>query len=279
MIIWLNIQSTTEINSLKERREQTKSQKYFENLPIRAKAVYIYDVSENKQIYALNAHLALPLASITKVMTALCALDNLNHNALIMIPPSILGINGDASLQSGSFWKVSDLVSYTLVKSSNDGAVALGKALGGRREVVRCMNKQAEDLGLLDTRFINEIGLDEAGGAGAYGSAEDVAELLSIATKKYNEIFESTKYESYDIRGQNGTLEATNTNKVQGQIVGMKSSKTGLTDLAGGNLVFEMDAGLNHIITIAILGSTEEGRFKDAIILSNAVINFLGKTK
>jgi D-alanyl-D-alanine carboxypeptidase len=166
-----------------------------------------------------------------------------------------------------------------LVKSSNDAAVALGKAIGGQESMVSCMNRTAEEMELFDTRFDNESGLDIGSKPGAYGSAEDATQLLLKAANAYPDIFGSTRYESYNVYDGDTVYEAPNTNKVQSMIVGMKASKTGLTDLAGGNLVFEMDAGLGHSVMIAILGSSEDGRFEDALTLSQAVINYLGKTK
>lgn len=246
----------------------------FDSLEIKARSVYVFDTETNKQIYGINENVPLPLASITKIMTALCALDNLEHKRIITIASSTLEIYGDRELKVGDRWQVDDLASYMLVKSSNDAALTLSQAMGGSSVMLSCMNRSAEELGLFETKFYNETGLDIDTGPGAYGSAEDAASMLEYATRAYPEIFGRTRYQSYNIDVQNGSIQvATNTNRAQNQIVGMEASKTGLTDLAGGNLVFEMNVGLSHRVVVAILGSTEEGRFEDALQISQAVIN------
>lgn len=258
---------------------------HFDDREVVAKSVYVYDTETGRMIYGRNEHLPLPLASITKLMTAICALDHLDQDSTIVISPSDLSSYGDTNLVPGDIWRAKDLVSYMLIRSSNDAAINLAKAVGGRDKMLSCMNAKAEDLSLLETRFYNETGLDitDNGGrprAGAYGSAEDAATLLHYAMSKYPEIFGVTRYQSYNVGVLHGAeLVATNTNKVQGEIIGIEASKTGLTDLAGGNLVFEMNAGLSHRIVIAILGSTEDGRFDDARRLSRASIDYLGNFK
>lgn len=256
------------------------AREYFDALPIQANAVYVYDAETDRVIYGRNEHLPLPLASITKIMTALCALDNLDREGVITIATSTLETYGDPQLKIGDTWRVDDLVSYMLVKSSNDAAMTLSQALGGSSFMVTCMNKRAEGLGLFETKFYNETGLDIDTEPGAYGSAEDAAMLLWHAVKLYPDIFGRTRYQSYNIETLGGSIQiATNTNRVQDQIIGMEASKTGLTDLAGGNLVFEMNVGLSHKIVVAILGSTGDGRFEDALLLSRTALDYLGNLR
>jgi D-alanyl-D-alanine carboxypeptidase len=260
------------------RSEESKAAGYFKDLRLEAKAVYVFDADKGAKLYGKDENAPLPLASVTKIATALCALRNLDQNGYVTIPPSVLGDDGDPDLKAGESMRVRDLVSYTLVKSSNDGAMALASALGGVDTTVECMNRIAEEEGLFDTEYRNVTGLDIAGSAGAYGSALDSTKMLLVAMREYPAVFGTTRYESYNVQGET-EHEAVNTNKAQGEIVGMQSSKTGLTDIAGGNLVFIMNAGLGHTVVVAILGSTEEGRFKDAILLSEAVIHYLGTSQ
>ncbi len=266
------------VNKERTSAEEERAGKYFRDLKLEAKAVYVYDAARQVKLYGKNENAPLPLASVTKVTTALCALRNLNQDGFVIIPPSVLGDDGDADLTAGEAMRTRDLVSYTLVKSSNDGAMALANALGGEAKTVACMNRVAEEEGLFDTEYQNVTGLDIGRRAGAYGSAEDAAKMLFIAMKEYPAIFGTTRYESYNVQGET-VHEAVNTNKAQSMIVGIQSSKTGLTDIAGGNLAFAMNAGLGHTVVIAILGSTEDGRFNDALLLSEAVIQYLGSSQ
>lgn len=250
---------------------------YFSRLPLLARAVYIFDTAQNRALFARNEHLPLPLASLTKVMTALCALDILGEDAEITIEKSDIAAEGPSSLRPGERWRAAELASYMLVESSNDAAAALARVSGGAPALAKCMNEKASALELFETKFANESGLDIGASPGAYGSAENAARMFGYALRARPEIFGKTALSRYNVSSKEGFLHtATNTDRAIGEIVGLSASKTGFTDLAGGNLVFAMSAGLGHTVIIAILGSTEEGRFQDAILLSDAVINSLG---
>ena len=252
----------------------------FRNLPIQAKAVYVLDSKLEKEIYSVNGDVPLPFASIAKIMTAVCALDALGRDGRVLIEKGDVDPLGRLVLRAGESWKAKDLVSYMLVESSNDAARALARAAGGEPSIVSCMNKRADELGLYDTKFANGTGLDIADSPGAYGSAHDATRLLYRAMILYPDIFEKTGKESYNMMSDSGReYKVKNTDRVTGEIMGFVASKTGLTDLAGGNLVYAMNVGLGHVIIVAILGSTEEGRFADAILLSNAIIQNLGNTQ
>jgi len=108
--------------------------------------------------------------------------------------------------------------------------------------------------------------------ASAKGSAKDISLLLQYTIFNYPDIFEATTVKNVSIRSVDGiTHKIKNTNDITGQIDGLIGSKTGYTDLAGGNLALIVDKGLNEPITIVILGSpNSQTRFEDALkILEN----------
>jgi D-alanyl-D-alanine endopeptidase (penicillin-binding protein 7) len=262
------------VNNQKE--DNLKRAAYFEHLFLQAKAAYVFDVNDNKPLYGKNENAPLPIASITKIMTALCALGTLGPDTTITIDKSDIGVDEINYLVVGERWKASDLVSYMLTQSSNAAASALGRSFGGSSAIVAYMNERAEKMELFDTKFENETGLDIGNSSGAYASAVDVEKLLKSALDEYPDIFERTSEKSYNVTSESGIVHnATNTDRAIESIPGLIASKTGLTDLAGGNLVFETNAVPGHTIIISILGSTEEGRFTDAITLSNAAIQYL----
>lgn len=147
------------------------------------------------------------------------------------------------------------------------------------------MNDKAREIGLLNTKFFNEHGLDtetDRGGAlnhtvqgGAYGSALDMALLFEYTLKNYPQILEATRYKNLQFASASKVYSADNTNIAVDQIPSLLASKTGYTDLAGGNLVVAFDAGLNRPIIISVLGSTQEGRFTDALKLVNASLKYI----
>jgi len=138
--------------------------------------------------------------------------------------------------------------------------------------IVDAMNRTATRLGLTQTYFLNPTGLDlNPETSGAYGSARDVATLVSSFLKEHSNFFEATAKERVNIKVGERMHSATSTAAPLLSIPGFIGAKTGFTDLAGGNLVAAFDISLGHPIVIVVLGSTREGRFKDVQTLITAV--------
>jgi D-alanyl-D-alanine carboxypeptidase len=123
---------------------------------------------------------------------------------------------------------------------------------------------------------LNQTGLDvNEQMAGAYGSATDMAKLIAVTAEKYPDILEVTRYESVMLKAlPKDDRWAENTDKIVEEIPGIIASKTGFTDLAGGNLAVVFDLGINHRVAIAVLGSSREGRFTDVKALLNATLSY-----
>lgn len=259
-----------------ERAEEISQKKFFENITISAESAYVWDIAQQRALYNKNAGKQLPLASLTKLMTALVAYAYLKPDDRIVIPASALLEEGDSSLATGEAFFMRDLADLTLLTSSNDGAHALAAAAGaamaaqgGGRSFIDAMNAKAEEIGLSQSYFSNPTGLDVDGAqSGSYGSARDMAFLMEYLVTKHPEILEATKEALDTIYDREGALfKAHNTNELAAAIPGLIGGKTGFTNLAGGNLVVAYDAGLNHPIVIAVLGSSRQGRFTDVVTL------------
>ncbi|MEX0917014.1 MAG: hypothetical protein WDZ90_00600 [Candidatus Paceibacterota bacterium] len=256
---------------------------------LKAEAVYVLDVATGEVLFEKNANLQLPLASITKLMTALVASKYFKDSDRVVISSEALATEGDSGFREGESWSFSDLLDFTLITSSNDGATAIaGAAFAGQfrnfslqqDSFVQSMNRTAEDLGLSQTYFLNPTGLDESEAqSGAYGSAKDIGLLTAHILRTQPEIIEETRRERAFLSSQNELYEGENTNASVGAIPGLIGSKTGFTDLAGGNLVVAFDVGLNHPIVAVILHSGKEERFTDAEILSFAVFSYFQENK
>lgn len=250
----------------------------YEHVALTARAAYVWDVREQRALYQKNASLELPLASLTKLMTALVAAEALHEDALVEITADAIRQDGDSFMAEGERFRFSDLAALTLVTSSNDGAYALaaaaGRALAGTSDTpadtfVAAMNEKAAEIELTGTEFLNPTGLDlDEQTGGAYGSVRDVAFLMEYLVVEHPEVLAGTREATGIIFDQAGLrFHATNTNEIVAEIPGLIGSKTGFTDLAGGNLAIAYDAGLNRPIVIAVLGSTREGRFSDMATL------------
>ena len=245
----------------------------FDTLMVFAQSAYILDVNHNEVLYEKNSGAQLPLASVTKLMTALLAAEALEKNRIslesLKIPKSV--------------WDFDELITYTLVTSSNEGAQELASAVTALspqgKDFVSIMNEKAREIGLSQTYFINPTGLDVGGRiGGGYGSARDVAYLMRYALIHYPDMLDGTRYGTVSLETKNGgELLAENTNTAVGMIPGVIGSKTGTTALAGGNLVIAFDAGLNRPIIISLLSGTEENRFRDAQRLAWATLAYLEK--
>ena len=138
------------------------------------------------------------------------------------------------------------------------------------------MNKKAKELNLKQTYFLNESGLDidEKSLSGSYGSAQDVAMLFDYMVRNKPEILEVTSYNKLELKSEDNKIHNTeNTNEIINKIPWVIASKTGYTDLAGGNLVVAFDNGMMRPIIISVLGSTKEGRFKDMKKLVDIVMD------
>ncbi len=260
----------------------------YERLQLDARSVYVWDSQTGKKLYGKNEYEVLPLASVTKMMMALVAVELLPPNTEISIAPVDLLEEGDTGLLVGEKWALSDLLRFTLVASSNDGASAIasvaGAALMGdasstdpfanKRLFIKRMNEKAESIGLLNTKFSNESGLDiDSVTAGAYGSARDMARLFEYISRKHPELFTATTYSKIDVRSDSNVVHhVPNTNAGVEEVTGLIGSKTGYTDLAGGNLVVVVDIGVSHPVVIAVLGSTRDGRFTDVNKLIDATV-------
>ncbi len=256
---------------------------------IEGRAAIVYDLAQKKILYGKNEGVQLPLASLTKLMTAYVARTTLKNDTAVVIPQDRLPTDGDPALISGDVWHLKDLLGYTLMQSSNDGAHAIAGAAGAvlnkggvedDQAFVAKMNAMTQQLGMPQTFFKNETGLDTSmQQSGAYGSARDVAILLGQLLAIAPDIFEETGALSGTFVSTTGKVyTARNTNQHVGEIPGLIASKTGYTDLAGGNLAVVFDAGVNHPIAIVVLGSSSEGRFRDTKALADAsMLYFTGK--
>ncbi len=264
----------------------------FLNISLQAKAAYVYDIDSGKALFALNENSVLPLASLTKLMTAVIASELLPSGTVVTIGRADINNEGNSGLFINERFKLSDIIGFTLMTSSNDGASALAAAAGSlgqnaygmptdesKQKFIDAMNKKAEELGLRGTHFFNESGLDvNKEISGGYGTAQDVALLMTHVVEIAHKNIESTTLARTTITSlDNIRHQATNTNEEINAIPGILASKTGYTDLAGGNLAIAFDAGLSHPIVVVVLGSTREGRFKDAEALSWAALQSIDK--
>jgi serine-type D-Ala-D-Ala carboxypeptidase (penicillin-binding protein 5/6) len=226
-----------------------------------AKAAVIYDPTTGQVLYQKDANEPLPLASLTKLMTATVALKDNKPSLPVAITENNIAPNNNCCIVPGETLTLDQLLKLSLIVSSNDAITAVASSAGSN--YIDQMNAEAAAMGLTQMHFLDPTGLDiDTQTAGSYGSAYDVARLAAFFYKTYPQYFELTTTASTTIATPDGN-QADATAAPIFNIPGLVAAKTGYTDLAGGNLVVVFDLTIGHPLVAAVLGSTEDGRFTD----------------
>lgn len=250
----------------------TSSLDKFKALSLEAKHIYVWDSTNQSVLYEKNSEERWPLASITKLMTTLVSYEIVDDDTLVSISKAAANQESGGYFREGETFKAKKLADFALVSSFNSAAYALADAVGSKLGdkdpvtlFVTAMNIRAKELGLNSLQFNNPTGLDVSTTlAGSYGSAKDVSLLVDYIHKNYPEILLPTINSQARLYNTAGEYhDGNNTNDIITDIPNVLGSKTGYTDLAGGNLTIIFDSGYNHYIVITLLGSTLNGRFSD----------------
>ena len=207
------------------------------NLASNAKSAILIESTTGKIIYEKNAHEKLPMASMTKMMTLLLIMENIDNGNLkwdevITASEHAASMGGSQIfLEPGEKMTVEDLVKGICIGSGNDASVAMAERIGGTEDnFVSMMNKKAKDLGLKNTNFVNSCGLDVDN---HYSSAYDMA-VIAKELVKYKKVLEYTgTYEDYLRKNTPNSFWLVNTNKLVRYYSGVDGLKTGYTKEAG----------------------------------------------
>lgn len=242
---------------------------------LEAAGIFAYDFTDGSIIHSENADLALPLASLTKLMTVRVALESRDPETIYTIEPRDLSPEGSIGLAAGERYRLRDLARAALIASSNDAALALSHASGlSDGSFLTSANAEARSLGLSSLQFKSVTGLDtkdEGGETTAYGSPRDILMLLERDLADFPGTFKETTAENASISSLGGkTISLSNTNRALLGLPLLTASKTGYTQNAGGNLAILWKAEGGHELGAAVLGSSEDGRFSDMLSLYTA---------
>ena len=204
---------------------------------ISAKSAVLMDATTGQVLYQKDAFVRLPMASTTKIMTALVAIESMALEQEIEVSPNATGIEGSSIyLYPKEKLTLEALLYALLLESANDAATAIAIAVAGSVEAfAQKMNTKAEMLGLCNTHFENPHGLD---GGEHYTTAYDLAKLASYALK--NEMFLkicSTYKTTIPLNTDEGVRVLVNHNKMLHLYDGAVGVKTGFTKKSGRCLV------------------------------------------
>jgi D-alanyl-D-alanine carboxypeptidase (penicillin-binding protein 5/6) len=234
---------------------------------LNAAAGALIDARDGHVLYASNANSQRPIASATKLMTALLVLEELPlDRALAAAPYRPDAAESVINLGRRERMKVDDLLRALLLESANDAAVTLARGAAGSQErFVRLMNRKAASLGLDDTRYANPIGLDDPHN---YSSANDLAKLTRVLMR--DEFFRLT-VRMPSARLLSGSFPRTieNRNDLVGKYRWITGVKTGRTEGAGYVLVGSGTRKGADLISVVLDAPSERVRNASTLTLLN----------
>jgi serine-type D-Ala-D-Ala carboxypeptidase (penicillin-binding protein 5/6) len=223
--------------------------------PATARSVLVLDLATEKSLYEINADTRLPIASTTKIMTALVGSQYFKPNSILTVKDGASVIGSKMGLKAGDSLSFRALLYGLLLNSGNDAAFTIAENYsGGVLGFVSAMNKKALDLGLQNTHFENPAGLDSPN---QYSSAKDLSKITKEALKDYQlaRIF-ATKDTEITTLDKKYTFKLHNLNKLLTSVAGVLGVKTGYTESAKENLVTLVDRNGNRVL-IVVLGSDD----------------------
>ena len=253
-----------DINEIKKETIETVA-KTTEEPKLKARVVLIFDRNSKTILYEKNGLKQVPMASTTKIMTAIVVLENSNLNDIVTISKKAAGTGGSRlGLKINDKITVHDLLYGLMLKSGNDAAVALAEHVGGGIEgFADMMNKKASEMGLVNSHFVTPHGLDQDR---HYTTAYELACMADYALNipKFKEIVNS---KSYNITINARSSLIGNTNELLGSLNGVYGVKTGFTNGAGRCLVTACKRYDLDIITVVLGADTKKIRTLDSIKL------------
>ncbi len=252
---------------------------------VSARSAIVMDAQTGIILYEKNAYEELPMASTTKIMTALLAIESGRLDETVSITDEMLRTEGSCmGLRDGDKMTLKELVTGMMLTSGNDSANAVAYFIsGGIEEFVALMNKRAKQLGMNDTCFVTPSGLDEGD---HHSTAYDMALLTAHAVKSsvFCEIV-STKSARLVIGGEKVTVY--NHNKLLSRDDAYFGVKTGFTEKAGRCLVSAREYNGNKLIFVTLNAPDDwndheklldecEGKYNEYQVSDNLSINVVG---
>lgn len=262
--------------------DQKVTEKEEDTFEVAAKAAILIDADTGKVLFQKNSHEELPLASVTKVMTMLLVMEDVEKGKIkltdeVTISERAASMGGSQMyMEIGEQHTVEELLKGVAMASANDGCVALSEYVAGSEEIfVERMNEKAKELKMNDTHFVNTNGLPVAD---HYSSAYDIG-VMSRELYKYEEThkwFETWQDTiTVGLPGKEKEFGLTNTNKMIKQYQGCNGIKTGFTSDAGYCLSASATRDGTHLIAVALGAETSAIRNKEvAKILDYGFANY-----
>ena len=244
----------------------------YSNQPaVNARAALVMDSQTGEVLYSKNTNAALPIASITKLMTAVVIADarlNMSEDITLQVVDfaGAGGKNSSSTLRAGDSMNRAEVLLLALMKSENPAAAALARTYpGGRAAFVSAMNSKAKSLGMTSAHYYESTGLDPRNIA----SARDLGILVSAAYQ-YGLIRQFSTTASYDFNLGYRVLKSNNTNAlVRNGGWNINISKTGYINEAGRCVVMHTTLNNRPAVVVLLGADSSQARTEDAMRLMN----------
>ena len=265
--------SSSPKNTVQIRDTFSNSINYSSQPSVNARAALVMDAQTGEVLYSKNSNMSVPIASITKLMTAVVTADaRLNMSEEITLQSIDFagagGKNSSSTLRVGDTMNRAEALLFALMKSENPAAAALARTYpGGRPAFIAAMNAKAKQLGMSSTRFAESTGLDPHN----ISSARDLGILVSAASQ-YGLIRQFSTTPAYDFNLGYRMLKSNNTNAlVRNGGWNINLSKTGYINEAGRCVVMHTTVNSRPAVVVLLGASSSQARTNDAINLLNWV--------
>jgi serine-type D-Ala-D-Ala carboxypeptidase (penicillin-binding protein 5/6) len=230
-----------------------------ENPTITARSALAYDFSSGSILYTYNFDTRVPIASLTKLLTAVVIAESGKLDEIVTITEEDIKVIGpNTGLVKDERIKVSELMKAMLIASHNDSTRALSRHVGGTSEhFVELMNAKADELGMHSTHFTNPVGFDDPN---HYSTAQD----LTLLVQKFmndDRLSQIVRMKEAELRAVNlsFTHKVKTTNKLLLEDPSVVGIKTGYTTEAKGNLAIRSIEGNADVVTIVLGSDDREG--------------------
>ncbi len=239
-------------------------------LALSSSVAYVVDEYTGEELFEKNAGVTLPIASVTKLMTALViAEEKLPLNQKIRITRGdYVRSHASSRLRSGMVMTRGEVLKAALMSSDNRAAHALARTYpGGMRAFLKKMNEMAQGLGMKDSFFADPTGLDNRN----HSTARDLAKLVS-ATNKHKAIREASTLPVAKLRAGRRVINMHTTNRLIGDptwTIGVQ--KTGFTTAAGRCMVLQSQVGERSVVMVVLDSPNSAKRANDMRTMRNFI--------
>lgn len=233
---------------------------------ITAESGLAYDLTTNTMLYARNVYAKRPLASLTKIMTAIVALEHPKQNDTYTVREQSLVGEDSMGLTAGEQLTLNDLLYGLMLHSGNDAAEVLADNFpGGRDTFIQAMNDKAKSLGLTHTHFTNPTGLE--GDGNQYTTAADLLVMTRFALvhfPTFRDVVATFDY-TIDASATHKAYFLENETNLLTSYPGVKGVKTGYTPEAGLCLVTYLDYNGHKIVGVVLSSNDRRDDMKDVL--------------